>query len=174
MKYYSVFQDNTFIESNTIEEAIAKNPRFIIGLAPRGNYTRNFPERDVDDSHFYIYYYNPYGERYNFKNKGWRVKTLDDPIRYNTHIKIVIADPTGEDRIFDKWNTDCHYSIQFRNTIDGCDGLILLYDFFQELSEYPNWRFIEKLKYEDGKFISYVINQGMSSVVGNLHPYSTK
>ncbi len=163
MSYYSVFPDDSYQEYEKLSEAVAASPEFIIEQKYRGRYDQTFPERRVIDDHFYISFYNQDGSLYKLAKNGWKVLLIDDPVRYNSHIHIKIADPKGDIRIFDKFRTDCHYEIIYRNTIDGGDGLIRFYRYFQELSNLGSWAALEKEKYEN--------IPPSHNVLGNLHKY---
>lgn len=162
--YYAIFRDNSFKEYRQLEEAISSIPEFIICLQHRGTYDQTFEERRVVDDHYFITFYNPDGSRHDFNRNGWKILEIDDPVRYNTHIRVQIADSTGDIRIFDKFNTDCHYAILFRNTIDNVDGLIRLYRYFYELAALQIWKTIEKEEY-GSKLPSSCAG------LGNLHKY---
>lgn len=162
--YYSIFIDNSFKEFEQIDQAIKVIPEFIIELRHRGTYDQTFEERRVVDDHYYISFYNPDGTKFVFQQNGWKILEIDDPVRYNTHIRVQIADPIGDIRIFDKFNTDCHYPILFRNTISDVDGLIRLYRYFHEISIPTSWKAIEKDKYESKEPASLC-------GLGNIHKY---
>ncbi len=162
--YYTIFPDNSFQEFEQISQAINSTPEFIIELRHRGTYDETFTERRVVDDHYYISFYNPDGSKYNFQQNGWRILEIDDPIRYNTHIRVQIADSKGDTRIFDKFNTDCHYPIRFRNTISEIGGLIGLFRYFQKISNYTTWKELEKEAYDPDH-----PKRGIG--LGNLHKY---
>lgn len=162
--YYAIFIDDSIQEFEHLVEAIRSIPEFIIGLRHRGTYDRTFEERRVVDEHFYISFYNPDGSKHDFQRNGWKILEIDDPVRYNTHIRVRIADQNGDIRIFDKFNTDCHYPILFRNTINKFDGLIRLYRYFYELSSPKTWQTIEIDVYGSK-------SPSSCSGLGNLHKY---
>ena len=162
--YYSVFSDNRVLESEKIEPAINSNPEFIIRRVYRGIYDQTFSERRVIDEHYWISFLNPDGSKYMFIKNGWKILEIDDPVRYNTHILVRIADPLDDIRIFDKFRTDCHYSIIFRNRICETDGLIRLYRYFHEIASQESWE-----KYELEKYAS--LPPADCRGLGNLHHY---
>ena len=168
--YYAVLNDDSFQEFNDKSMAVEVAPEFIIGLNHRGTYDRTFPERRVIHEHYHIKFFSADGTDYKFERNGWKILNIEDPVRYYCHILVTISDPTGSKRIFDKWNTVCHYQMYFTNRVDNCDGLIRLFRFFHELSKFDTWKNLERQIFLEEKSFS-PLNLDRTTGVGELHPY---